>query len=206
MLFINTKILDQTLDVLEGLGLLPHLILTGDYSVYLLGNLEGYPFSCAKEPSDIVFLLDDVLTRGRYPRFHAAFKEAGFDYLEDCYGSIGVFFMEEVRIRFNASLTGSRERRVLDLKGLRLRIMADKKYNILYDSLTTYPYRNHTLRLPSLASLLAYKILAGRTDKGNAYDLDTLVHDLVLQGKDPLHILSPYPDAQRRFLSLTSAK
>lgn len=206
MFFINTKILDQTLDVLEGLGLLPHLTLTGDYSVYLLGNLEGYTFSCAKEPSDIVFLLDEALTRGRSPKFHAAFKEAGFDYLEDCYGSIGVFFMDEVRIRFNASLTGSRERRVLDLKGLHLRIMADKKYNVLYDSVTAYPYRNHTLRLPSLASLLAYKIRAGRTDKGNAFDLDAMVHDLVLQGKDPFHILSPYPDAQRRYLSLTSAK
>lgn len=206
MFAINTKILDQTLDVLEGLGLLPHLILTGDYSVYLLGHLEGYTFSCAKEPSDIVFLLEDVLTRGRYPGFHAAFKNAGFDYLEDCYGSIGVFFMDELRVRFNISLTGSRQRRVLDLKGLRLRIMSDKKYNILYDSVTAHQYRSHTLRLPSLSSVLAYKIHAGRTDKGNAFDLDAMLHDLVLQGEDPSHILSPYPDAQRRYLSLTSAK
>lgn len=206
MFAIVTKILDQTLDVLEGLGLLPHLILTGDYGVYLLGHLEGYAFSCSKEPSDIVFLLEDMLTRGRYPGFHAAFKSAGFDYLEDCYGSIGVFFMGEVRIRFNAALTGSRERKILDLKGLRLRIMADKKYNILYDEVTVHPYRSHTLRLPSLASILAYKILAGRTDKGNAFNLDAMVHDLVLQGKDPLALLSRYPDAQRRFLNLTSAK
>lgn len=206
MFAINTKILDQTLDVLEGLGLLPHLILTGDYGVYLLGQLEGYTFSCAKEPSDIVFLLEDVLTRGRYPGFHAAFKEAGFDYLEDCYGSIGIFFMGEVRIRFNASLTGSRERRILDLKGLGLRIMADRKYNILYDRVATHPYRNHTLRLPDLSSLLAYKIRAGRTDKGNAFILDSMVHDLVLQDMDPHSLLSPYPDAQRRFLSLFPGK
>lgn len=203
---MDTRILDQTLDVLEGLGLLPHLILTGDYGVYLLGHLEGYAFSCAKEPSDIVFLMEDVLTRGRYPGFHAAFRKAGFDYLEDCYGSIGVFFMGETRIRFNAALTGSRERRILELKGLRLRIMADRKYNILYDHVATHPYRNHALRLPSLPSLLAYKMRAGRTDKGNAFVLDTMVHDLVLQDRDPHSLLSPYPDAQRRYLSLFPGK